>query len=321
MLFRSDLRLDDHPALTQALEECSSIVPLFCFDPRHFGRTEHGFDKTGKYRARFLLDAVEDLRTSLRERGSDLVVRIGKPEDVIPQIARSVGARGVYLHREVTFDEQQVEHALDKALSGTGVEAHMLWTNTLYHEQDLPFHIDDMPDVYSDFREAVEKQSKIREPVAAPEEISAVPTGLPAGEIPTLQALGISGISTSVPPVGVNAIRGGEREALSRVRMYVEDSRGMGKKIVGDANNYAHLGADFSCRISPWLALGCVSPRRIFHEMSKVCASKNLLLRSSTYFELVWRDFFRCITTKYSNKRCAAVSRSSSRRMAGVGAI
>jgi deoxyribodipyrimidine photolyase len=38
-----------------------------------------GFDKTGPYRAHFILDALADLRTRLRDAGSDLVVRIGKP--------------------------------------------------------------------------------------------------------------------------------------------------------------------------------------------------------------------------------------------------
>lgn len=329
VLFRSDLRLDDHTALSQALEECSSIIPVFCFDPRHFGRTEHGFDKTGKYRARFLIDSVSDLRSCLQEKGSDLIVRVGKPEKVIPQLARSVGARGVYLHREVTFEEQQVEQALVKSLSGSGADAHMSWSNTLYHENDLPFALEDMPDVYSDFREAVEKKARIRTPVAAPDELMALPPGLAPGEIPTLSALGIAEIPLKPTYAGVSAARGGEREAFARLRAYVEDCRTVDPAVCGATKVNAHLSADFSCRISPWLALGCVSPRRIFHELSKAAVSQDMLLRSSTYFELVWRDFFRCVTAKYSNKRSEtmshgstrSMSRGSTRRMATAGAV
>lgn len=32
---------------------------------------------------RFILDAVADLRDTLRAAGSDLIVRIGKPEEVV----------------------------------------------------------------------------------------------------------------------------------------------------------------------------------------------------------------------------------------------
>jgi deoxyribodipyrimidine photo-lyase len=28
-------------------------------------------------------------------------------------------------------------------------------------------------------------------------------------------------------------------------------------------------GANFSCKISPWLAMGCLSPRRMFEDLKK----------------------------------------------------
>jgi deoxyribodipyrimidine photolyase len=65
-----------------AQQASSSIVPVYCFDPRDYGKSSSGFDKTGPYRAKFLIECVADLRKNLRERGSELVVRIGKPEEV-----------------------------------------------------------------------------------------------------------------------------------------------------------------------------------------------------------------------------------------------
>jgi deoxyribodipyrimidine photolyase len=41
-----------------------------------------GADKTGPYRAKFLLECIADLRRRLRDQGSDLIVRVGKPEEV-----------------------------------------------------------------------------------------------------------------------------------------------------------------------------------------------------------------------------------------------
>lgn len=309
VLFRSDLRLDDHPALKYATERASNIIPVFCFDPRNFGRTPHGFDKTGKYRARFLIESVQALRDAFRSRGTDLVVRLGRPEEVVSDIASRTGASQVMLHREVSFDDQEVERELYKALSSRGVEMHALWANTLYHRDDMPFNLESMPDVYSDFREAVEARSQIRDPLPAPKEFAPLPGHLDVGDVPTLRDLGISD-SGSFHPHGVAAVRGGEREAISRVQIYVKDARRLESKSPSDANVTAHIGADFSCRISPWLALGCVSPRRIFKEMKDAAFAPHNLLRSSTYFELVWRDFFRCITAKYSEKRAASAGRS-----------
>lgn len=309
VLFRSDLRIDDHPALVQAAEEAATVVPVFCFDPRHFGRTSHGFDKTGKYRARFLIESVTNLRKSFKKLGSDLVVRFGKPEDVVPDLAAQVGANRVFLHREVTFEEQQVEDQLNKALKGRGVEMKSMWANTLYHLEDLPFNLDKMPDVYSDFREAVEQKSAIRDPLPAPEELAILPAHVEVGEIPTLSTLGLSDTSMPVSE-GVSSVTGGEDEAMRRVFSYISDSRKHDMKRIEGAQVTAHLGADFSCRISPWLALGCLSPRRIFKEMSMDMPAPHMLLRSSTYFELVWRDFFRCITAKYSERRAKTVGKS-----------
>lgn len=330
LLFRSDLRLDDHPALTHAIEDAAKVVPVYCFDPRHFGRTEYGFEKTGQYRAKFLLESITVLRASLQEKGADILVRKGKPEDVIPEICKKLGAKKVFLHKEVTYEEQQVEVALAKKLKEQGAEMTSFWANTLYHEDDLPFDIPSMPDVYSDFRESVEKRGTVRAPLPPPDHIPTLPKAARPGEIPTLSSLGISTdfAPSAVPSssTGISAVVGGEKEAFDRVRSYVDEARRYDAKHSPRTKVTAHLGADFSCRISPWLALGCISPRRIFDEMKKVVPKTEELMRSSTYFELVWRDFFRFITTKYSSKRSATKSRStrypsmSTRMRALVGA-
>ena len=93
--FRQDLRLHDNEALAEALKHGQEIIPVFVFDERTFmGTTDwFGFPKTGKFRTQFIIESVRDLRTSLEALGSHLVVRIGKPEEVIFNIAQSVIAK------------------------------------------------------------------------------------------------------------------------------------------------------------------------------------------------------------------------------------
>lgn len=46
--FRNDLRLLDNEALYKAWVTSEALLPVFCFDPRHFGTTRYfGFPKTG----------------------------------------------------------------------------------------------------------------------------------------------------------------------------------------------------------------------------------------------------------------------------------
>ncbi|HOY20092.1 MAG TPA: deoxyribodipyrimidine photo-lyase, partial [Haliscomenobacter sp.] len=82
--FRQDLRLHDNEALQDALRNAYEVIPVYIFDERRFkGKTSFGFPKTGKYRAQFIIESVADLRHSLRKLNSDLIVRVGKTEDIL----------------------------------------------------------------------------------------------------------------------------------------------------------------------------------------------------------------------------------------------
>ncbi|NXK08079.1 CRYD protein, partial [Herpetotheres cachinnans] len=73
------------------------------FDPRHYLGTHcYGFPKTGPHRLRFLLESIKDLRETLKKRGSTLVVRKGKPEDVVCDLITQLGSvSAVAFHEEV----------------------------------------------------------------------------------------------------------------------------------------------------------------------------------------------------------------------------
>src|SRR5689334_22362846 len=96
--FRRDLRVHDHPALTAAHRQADRIVPVFVLDPRLL--------EAGRFpsanRAWFLLASLRELRTALRDRGADLVVRAGRPEQVLPALAREVGADRVHFASDVS---------------------------------------------------------------------------------------------------------------------------------------------------------------------------------------------------------------------------
>jgi len=61
--FRQDLRLHDNEALSDAIEICKHVIPVYVFDERLFsGSTRYGFPKTGPYRARFIWESVANLK-------------------------------------------------------------------------------------------------------------------------------------------------------------------------------------------------------------------------------------------------------------------
>ena len=70
--------------------------------------------------------------------------------------------------------------------------------------------------------------------------------------------------------VAGSGLVGGETEALRRVQRFVaEASTQMAptSKAGSAATSDSIYGANFSCKISPWLALGCLSPRRMYEDL------------------------------------------------------
>ena len=295
--FRNDLRIHDHEPLYQAAKRGAHVVPLYCFDPRHFAQTSFGFPKTGAFRAQFLLEAIADLRQSLRGLGSDLLIRQGQPEQVILALVKQLAIDAVYWHEEVTAEELAVEQSLESQLEAAGVTVELFWGATLYHPDNLPFELSRTPEVFTQFRKQVEKNSAVDGTFAAPRRLPALPE-VDAGEIPTLADLGLE--EPTFDERAVLQFIGGETTGKQRLKHYFWKANCL--KAYKETRN-GMLGADYSSKFSPWLALGCLSPRYIYEEVQRY--EEERIRNNSTYwliFELLWRDYFRFICAKHENK-------------------
>ena len=295
--YRNDLRLHDHEPLCRALKQQAEVIPVYCFDPRQFAETSFGFAKTGPFRAQFLLEAVADLRRSLQSLGSDLVIRQGTPETVIPELVEQLGITEVYIYREVTAEEIKVERDLSRALAKMKVRLKACWGATLYHRDNLPFDIADIPELFTTFRKQVEKQSTVDPPFSSPKELPPLPDVDP-GALPTLSDLGLE--HQPIDERAVLQFKGGESEGLARLQQYFW--HGDHLKVYKETRN-GMLGADYSSKFSPWLALGCLSPRYIYQQVQDY--EDQRVKNNSTYwlvFELLWRDYFRFICAKHKNR-------------------
>lgn len=295
--FRNDLRLHDHAPLHQAVRSNADVIPCYCFDPRQFGQTPFGFPKTGPFRAQFLLESVADLRQSLQAKHSNLILRQGHPETVLPELAQSLKVDAVYFNREVTSEEVEVENHLRKALADLGIDCLRFWSSTLYHPEQLPFPIRELPEVFTQFRKQVEKSAKPKPPFPTPQTLSALPE-IDPGELPKLEDWELS----APQPDSRAMIRfsGGETASLARLQSYIWEQDCL--KQYKETRN-GMLQPNDSTKFSPWLALGCVSPRYV-HQQVKVYEQERVE-NNSTYwliFELIWRDYFRFICAKHGRR-------------------
>lgn len=299
--FRNDLRLHDNEALHEAISAAEEVLPVYIFDPRVFGAEtrKFGFPKVGAHRLTFILQSLAELRKNLRQRGNNLLVRIGKPEDVLLDLTREVRASWVFCNRERTKEELDVQDAVEQQLWTVGREIRYSRGKMLYYTSDLPFPITHTPDVFTQFRKEVEKITPVRDPLPTPVKVPpVVEDDLDFGELPTLADFGLE-----PPPHDERAaihFVGGESEGLDRVEEYFFETEAVAtyKK-----TRNGLVGKNYSTKFSAWLAQGCISPKRVYQELKDF--EEKVTSNDSTYwvfFELLWREFFRLQGKKYDEK-------------------
>lgn len=96
---KRDIRLLDSPVLETALKQCEQVLPLFVLEPDWL-RAED----TSAMHVDAILQALDDLRQSLQQRGSTLVVLEGRMTDVLSQLYQEHPFEALYSHQETGVD-------------------------------------------------------------------------------------------------------------------------------------------------------------------------------------------------------------------------
>lgn len=291
------MRLHDHAPLVAALRAHAVVVPVFVLDPALLAETDFGWRKTGSARLAFMLEAVADLRASLRARGSNLVVSHAAPAQALATLAQQVGATAVYATGYATPEEQRDERRVAKALATLGATLHLSYGHPLLHPDDLPDRVTPLPEIFTQWRKEVERRLKVRQPLPAPGKLPALPASVEAGALPTLASLGYESLPRAAE--ADYAAEGGETAGLAHWEAYLEAEYLSTYK---ETRN-GLLGMPFSSKLSAWLAQGCLSPRQIYWDIKRYEAE--VASNESTYwlvFELLWRDYFYYVARQYGSR-------------------
>ncbi|SDC53810.1 DASH family cryptochrome [Pedobacter soli] len=287
--FRNDLRLHDNEMLVEAIAKSDSILPVYILDHRLFGETKYGTLKTGNIRAQFILESVLGLRNSLKQIGGNLLIAAGNPEDIIPQLVQEYEITEVYHHREVAREETHVSTLVENALWKLRINLKHFIGHTLYNKEDLPFPIKDIPDAFNQFKKKIERDSIIKPCFAAPDRIN-VAEVIDWGTLPSLAELNLS-----APEKDQRAdfeFTGGETEGLVHLQ----------KVIVAMQQAATTKNLILASKLSAWLAMGSLSPRKVYWEIKKMEGVPNTkAMFNHILLGLLWRDYFRFMFKKYGN--------------------
>ena len=260
--FRRDLRLADHPALTEALDRARRVVPLFVLD-------RHLLAQAAPPRVWFLRGSLAQLDASLRARGSGLLVRSGSPAEVVTDVARTYDADVVWATRDVTPYSHRRDAEVAAALARDGRRL-KLRAGLLLAEPEAVSTAAGAPyGVFTPFWRAL--QGLPRRPLLpAPDKIPA-PSGV--RERSTDLALGSS------PSPGLT--RPGESAALERLVDWTRSG------LAAYGSERDGLAGDATSRLGADLHFGTLSPLQV--ESAALASGVD-----ATAFarQLAWREFY-----------------------------
>ncbi|XLZ71259.1 DASH family cryptochrome [Massilia sp. SR12] len=291
--FRDDLRLHDNPALLAACQRADRLLPVW-LAPAPAG-SAWGFARVGERRRAFRARAAAGLDAALRWLGSRLIVREGTMAQTLPQLAEAVNAAAVFCE-DMAMPEEVDE--LD-ALRNSGLEVHSHWQSTLFAPDALPWKAQDLPDVFTVFRQNIERSGLAPLAARAVEALPPLPDAAKHMPNPELHGASVQPDPRSSFPFPHPAFQGGEAAALAHLEQYLMRNLPHSYK---DTRNGLH-GVDYSSKFSPWLACGALSARHVAQRLREFEAGQGASEGSYwLWFELLWRDYFKLLQLKYGKR-------------------
>ncbi len=236
------------------------------------------FKKASFFRRKFIQESLVELKEKLTPMGHEFLVTEFFFYDFLQILHKTKSLSSIYFTKEYAWDERIEEKLVEEFCLKNKILFHSFDQGTLIAQDDLPFKLEEMPFIFTDFRKKVEADLKIK---------------AMTGDLDLLKN------RTNKKPQD-QILKGGESRALDRLHYYLWESKAIlnYKKTRNGLINF-----DDSSKLSPWLNVGCLSPRTIFYQVKKF--EEQVEKNESTdwlIFELLWRDYFKFFSLKFAHK-------------------
>lgn len=250
---RRDLRLTDNAALQAALET-GSTLPVFILDP--------AFDNLSARRRSFLYEGLSALDNDLRKRNSYLVIRKGKPADVLRKLVAETKSETIFAEEDYTPYARKRD-----ALVAKHLPLSLAHGQTVHHPSRI-LKKDGRPyTVYTPY-------SKVWKAALNNIKLSPLPE-----KIDTPRQV----LSEPLPKFKTNPLfPAGEQEALSRLEEFAH------KRIHEYAENRNRMDLDGTSALSPYIRFGMIGLRQAAELAMKTRSNGAEIWLN----ELIWREFY-----------------------------
>jgi deoxyribodipyrimidine photo-lyase len=282
--FTNDLRLHDNAALMQASSLLDELLCVYVID--------HGWQSSSLYwrgnksqnAERFLRESLSDLDNSLRQIGQQLIIIQSQIAPLLSDLIKQLDCSDVFRSNNAGWYENRAWNQLKGTHPDIGF--HSVDSHTLFAPDMLPFRIAELPTSFTKFKHAV-GDIEVSMPMVA---LNYLP---PPPSVDHVDFNSVENQSTA------KLFQGGESLGLAHLSAYFSTEKPMFYKEVRNSID----GWDNSCKLSPWLANGCLSVRTVKSALTDY--ENNITANESTYwiyFELLWREYFQWYAHKNGSK-------------------
>ncbi len=281
--FRNDLRLHDNVALLALAGRVEQWLPVFVLDPRLLGAG------SGTPRAHFLLDCLQRLGSDLGGRDVPLLVREGRPEQVLPKLLHETGAKLLSFNEDTTPFARRRDAAVRAAAEREGAQVLECRDHVVFGSGEVRSASGGAYAVYSPYRRAWWR--RWRDDPRLPQRTGRLPAAIPGYEadaVPEPAALAQDVAAEELPT-------GGEAAAKRRLARFLESTAG---RYHEDRDRPA---IDGTSRLSAYLRFGAISVRHCFSTGEEAAAElpESALGIAKWLDELVWREFYAAILEEH----------------------
>jgi len=288
--FRRDFRLYDNTALWHAAGDApDGIIPVFIFDDDILRHPD-----TGGPIVQFMLECLAELRDSLRRAGGDLILRHGRPDEELLELARAGHASAVYFNKDYAPGAIERDARVQRLLESEGIAVRAFKDQVIFEEREVLAESSGRPFiVFGPYRRAWQKRfdeiAADGGPRVAPRPRLRFPAALRtlrSIDLPHAADLGFNVAQTF-------EIAAGEQAARRMLRQFC----------AGPIRRYAQMRnlpaiVDGTSRLSPHLRHGTISPRQCIAAALEARREGGAAFREGVdgwLAELIWREFFQQI--------------------------
>jgi len=276
--FRRDLRLRDNWGLAEAIKSGQPVIPVFIFDSVILNSP-----RFSDLRYKFMIDGLAALDAELKKFGTSLLIKSGKPADVLARLSEVTGANALFFNKDYTPYSRKRDEAVTESFD---IDVNSFDDRLLVPPGEIMKDDGSPYVVYTPFMKRWRDLAK--------------PDSVDDSVMKNVSFYNINVLySETLPEVNdseVDLPNVGEASASERLETFLSGAvydYAKTRDFPGNYNDSPHTSTSF---LSPYIRFGMISPRKIYWSARQAYddAKSDEQRKSVSKFvdEVIWHEFY-----------------------------